>query len=184
MEAGVVFVLFPAIWTYFYSSRHVKATCEARDPLMSWTDACPLPVLALCLWAIFCVPMALVMPIACHCVAPFFGIFLTGMPAAIFYLLLASLWGYSAWLLYHLNQRGWWLILIVMCIGIASSVITFASHNVLEMYRLMDYPEAQIQQIQKSGLLAGNNLIWLMLFPIVPFLGYLLFIKRYFGRKA
>jgi len=41
---GVIFVLVPAVWTFFYSSRHVKATCEARDPVPRWTDACPLPV--------------------------------------------------------------------------------------------------------------------------------------------
>ena len=29
---GVVFVIVPAVWTFFYNSRHVKATCETRDP--------------------------------------------------------------------------------------------------------------------------------------------------------
>jgi hypothetical protein len=65
---GVVFVLLPAIWTYFYRSPHVKATCEARDPVARWTDACPLPVLGFCLWLLFSVPMLLVMPISGHCV--------------------------------------------------------------------------------------------------------------------
>ena len=181
---GVVFVLFPAIWTYFYSSRHVKATCEARDPLMSWTDACPLPVLALCLWLVFSVLMILVMPIVCHGVAPFFGMFLTGVPGMIYYLAIAALWGCAAWLLYHLDQRGWWLILIAICVLSVSGILTFARHDILEMYRLMNYPEAQIQQIQKSGLLVGNNMTWLMVFSMVPFLGYILFIKRYFGRKT
>lgn len=179
---GVVFVILPAIWTYFYNSRHVKATCEARDSVTRWTDACPLPVLALCLWALFCVPMLLIMPIAGHGVAPFFGIFLTGMPGTIFYWALAALWSYAAWLLYKLNPRGWWLILIAMCVGMASTVLTYARHDLLEMYRLMDYPEAQIEQIQKSGLLEGNLMIWLMSFSVVPFLGYLFFIKKYFRR--
>jgi len=76
------------IWTFFYSSRHVKATCEARDPVPRWTDACPLPVLALCLWAWLCLPMMLFMPFSGHMVMPFFGMFLTGAPAAVF----ASCW--------------------------------------------------------------------------------------------
>ena len=29
---GVLFAILPAVWTFFYSSRHVKATCETRDP--------------------------------------------------------------------------------------------------------------------------------------------------------
>jgi len=184
LTVGVIFVILPAIWTFFYNSRHVKATCEARNPVACWTDACPLPVLALCLWASFCVPMMLVVPFACHGVAPFFGIFLTGVPGTIFYLALAGLWGCAAWLLYRLDPRGWWLILIAMGVGSVSSLMTFARHDALEMYRLMDYPEAQIEQIQKSGLLLGNNMIWLMSFSLLPFLGYLFFIKKYFHRKS
>ena len=180
---GVVFVILPAIWTYFYNSRHVKATCDARDPVTRWTDACPLPVLAVCLWAMFSVPMMLVMPITCHGVAPFFGMFLTGVPGMIFYVVIAAFWGCAAWLMYRLDQRGWWLILIAICLGMASALVTFARHDVLEMYRLMDYPQAQIAQIQKTGLLEGNNMIWLMSFSALPFLGYLLFIKKYFRRK-
>jgi hypothetical protein len=29
---GVLFVILPVVWTFFYNSRHVKATCEMRDP--------------------------------------------------------------------------------------------------------------------------------------------------------
>jgi len=180
---GVVFVILPAAWTFFYNSRHVKATCEARDSVTRWTDACPLPVLALCLWALFCVPMMLVMPLTVHGVAPFFGMFLTGVPGTLFYFALAALWGYAARLLYRLDPRGWWLILIAICVGMASGIVTFARHDILEMYRLMGYPEAQIEQIRKTGLLEGNTMIWMMSFSMLPFLGYLFFIKRYFRRE-
>jgi hypothetical protein len=54
----------------------------------------------------------------------------------------------------------------------------------MEMYRLMGYPEAQIEQIQKSGLLVGNHMSWLMALCVLPFLGYLLFIKKYLRRKS
>ena len=179
---GVIFVIMPAVWTYFYSSRHVKLTCEWRDPQPGWTDRCPLPVLALCLWAWFSVPMMLLMPIAGHCVAPFFGMFLTGVPAVLFYLVLAVLWVCASWLLYRLDGRGWWLMLIALLVGTASTLVTFSQCSMLEMYRLMDYPDAQIEQIKKSGLLEGNGLIWIMMFSMVVFLGYLLFIKKYFRR--
>ena len=65
------------ICTFFYNSRHVKATCERRDPATRWTDACPLPVLGFCLWLLLGVPMLLIMPLAGHGVMPFFGIFLS-----------------------------------------------------------------------------------------------------------
>ena len=181
---GFILVLLPAIWTFFYKSRHVKASCEARNPAPSWTDACPLPVLAVCLWAMFSAPMMMIMPVAFHGVTPFFGIFLRGVAGMVFYLAIAAVWSCAAWLLYKLDLRGWWLIFITMCVMMVSGVITFARHDVIEMYRLMDYPEAQIQQIQKSGVLEGNTMTWMMAFFMVPFLGYLIFIKRYFRPKS
>ena len=181
---GVLFIILPALWTFFYNSRHVKATCETRDPVTRWTDACPLPVLGFCLWLASSVPMMLVLPIAGHGVMPFFGMFLKGVPGTMLCLVIAALWSYAAWLLYKLDQRGWWLVLIALCVFIVSALLTFARHDMLEMYRLMDYPEAQIEQIQKSGLLVGNRMSWLMVFSVLPFLGYLLFIKKYLRRKS
>ncbi len=181
---GVVFVIMPGAWTFFYSSRHVKATCDARSPGATWTDACPLPVLAICLWGMFSVPMMVVMPIVGHGVAPFFGIFLTGWTGTLFYFFLAALWITAVWLMYRLDVRGWWLLLIALGIGMVSMLITLSQHNMLEMYRLMHYPEAQIEQIQKSGLLEGNSLMWMSAIWFVPFLGYLWFIKRYFRSEG
>jgi hypothetical protein len=176
---GVMFVLLPAVWTFFYRSRHVKATCEARDPVTRWTDGCPLPVLGFCLWLLLAVPMMLLMPVTGHGVMPFFGMFLSGVPGALVCLLVAGVWAGAAWLLYRLDPRGWWLILIAMMVFLASALLTYAHHDFVEMYRLMGYSQAQIDQIQKTGLLTGNRMSWLTAFSMVPFLGYLLFIKRF-----
>jgi hypothetical protein len=184
LVSGVFFVILPAVWTFFYNSRHVKATCETRDSVTRWTDACPLPVLVLCLWLVWSVPMLLLTPIVGHGVMPFFGMFLSGVPGAMFCLAIAAIWSYAAWSLYKLEQRGWWLILIALCVFMVSGLLTFARHDMLEMYRLMGYPEAQIEQMQKSGLLVGNRMMWLMSFFMLPFLGYLLFIRKYLCRKS
>jgi hypothetical protein len=181
---GVIFVIVPAVWTFFYNSRHVKATCEVRDPVPRWTDACPLPVLGLCLWLAFSVLMMLIMPIMGLGVMPFFGIFLTGVPGSMLCVAVAAIWGYSAWSLYRLQRQGWWLILIAMCVFIVSALLTYARHDVMEMYRLMGYPEAQLEQIQKFGWLTGNRMMWVMAFSMLPFLGYLLLIRRYLFRKS
>ena len=179
----VFFVVVPAVWTFFYNSRHVKATCEARDPVTRWTDVCPLPVLAICLWLACSTPMMLLMPIIGHAVMPFFGMFLTGLPAMLFCLAIVALWLSAAWLLYRLDVRGWWLILIALLVFMASSVLTYSRHDMIEMYQLMGYPQVQIDQIQKTGLLTGNRMNWLMACSIIPFLGYLLFIKKYLPSK-
>ena len=129
---GVMFVILPAVWTFFYGSRHVKATCETRDPGKRWTDACPLPVLGLCLWLMFSVPMMLSMPLAGHGVMPFFGMFLTDLAGALFCLLIAGIWSYASWSLYQLKPHGWWLILIAMCVFMLSGLLTFAQHDMAD----------------------------------------------------
>jgi hypothetical protein len=93
----VFFALVPAWWTFFYNSRHVKATCDARDPVTRWTDACPLPVLGFCLWTWFAVPMMLVMPLTGHAVMPCFGMFASGLPGALVCLMVAAVWGTAGW---------------------------------------------------------------------------------------
>jgi hypothetical protein len=180
---GVFFVLVPGIGAVFYGSRHVKATCEARNPGVCWTDGCPLPVLACSLWLAFGAAMMLILPITSHSVMPFFGVFLTGLSGTVSYLIVAAIWGYAAWALYKLQGWGWWLISIGLCLYLASALITFARHDVVEMYRLMGYPEGQIQLPQRSNLLAGSGMTWLMVFCMAPWLAYLIFIKRYFRRQ-
>jgi hypothetical protein len=181
---GVFAVIVPAVWIFFYKSRHVKATCETRDPVPRWTDACPLPVLGLCVVVMVSAPMMLLMPFSGHVVMPFFGMFLTGIAGSILWLAFAGIWFYAAWSLYKLERRGWWLILIAVCVSMVSALLTFARHDMTEMYSLMDYPPAQLEQIQNSGMLFGNHMAWLMAFSMLPFLGYLLYIKKFLRRSG
>ena len=175
----VFFVLVPAVWTFFYHSRHVKATCEARDPATRWTDACPLPVLAFCLWTWFAVPMMLVMSLTGLAVMPCFGMFVSGLPGALFCLVVAAIWGVAGWWLYRLDARGWWLILIATVLFMVSALLTYAHHDIIELYQLQGLPQAQIDQMQKTGLFTGHRMSWLTALCSLPFLGYLFFIKKY-----
>ena len=176
---GVFFIVMPAVWVFFYSSRHVKATCEARDPVPGWTDACPLPVLGFVLWTAAAVPMMLILPLTGRAVMPCFGQFITGLPCGLFCLAVAVVWGLAAWWLYRLDVRGWWLILIAMVLFMVSGLLTYAHHDISELYQLQGLPPAQIDQIQKLGLFTGNRMGWFTALCSLPLLGYLLFIKKY-----
>ncbi len=181
---GVIFVVLPAVWVFFYRSPHVKATCEARDPLPRWTDACPLPVLGLCLLMAAGTPMMLIMPLTGHYVMPFFGTFLTGAASTLLCFIFAALEAYAAWSMYKLKPAGWWLILIAVCLLAVSGFLTFMRHDMTEMYQLMGYTEAQMDQLRKTGLLTGNKMtVWMSVW-IAPFLGYLFYIKKYFTAKS
>jgi hypothetical protein len=179
---GFIFVVLPAIWVFFYRSPHVKATCEARDPVPRWTDACPLPVLAVSLWLGFSALMMVTMPLAQGGVLPFFGQFLTGAAGVAAYFVLAAIWAWCAWALYRLDVRGWWVAVAVFCVMAASHVITYSQRDVMEMYALMGYPEQQLEEIRRFSAITGEWMTWGMLVFLVPFAGYMIYVKRFFGK--
>jgi len=180
---GIFFILVPALWTFFYQSRHVQATCAARDPVTRWTDACPLPLLGFVLWTWLAVPMMVVWPLTGHAVMPCFGMFVAGLPGALFCLVVAAVWGVAGWWLYRLDARGWWLIFVAMVLFVVSAVLTYAHHDISELYQLQGLPPAQIDQMQKLGMFTGNRMGWFTVLFTLPFLGYLLFIKKYLRKN-
>lgn len=180
---GVIFLVLPGVWVFFYRSPHVKATCEARDPVRRWTDACPLPVLAVSLWLAMGVPMMLVMPLAYNSVLPFFGVFLSGMKGTLGYLVFAGVWAWCARALYRLDARGWWLLVAGVCVFTVSNIITYSRHDVMELYALMGYPEQQLEQMKKFNFLTSGWMVWGSLVFMLPFLGYLIYVKRFFRQR-
>ena len=71
-----------------------------------------------------------------------------------------------------------------MVLFMVSAALTYAHHDISELYQLEGLPQAQIDQIQKSGLLTGNRMGWLAGCSALPFLAYILFVKKYFRAKS
>ncbi len=180
---GFLFVVLPLIWGLFYSGRNVKATCEARDPVVRWTDRCPLPVLAVSLWLGLGTASMLVMPVF-HSVAPLFGMLLSGAAGTVFYLALAAIWGYAAWAVYRLEWRGWWMVFVAFILFGVSNVITYSVHDISEVYALMGYAPAQVEQMGALGFSGRTPMAWWSAAFILPLLGYLWYIRRFFRREC
>jgi hypothetical protein len=181
---SVIFILMPVIWILFYGNRNVKATCDAHNPVPSWTDACPLPVLALCLMAVLSAPLGLIMPLFGHFAVPLFGTILTGPMAGALSAAASALLAYAGWAMYRLKVTGWWIQLAIFGFYAASSCITFAHHDFVELYEKMGYPQATIDQLRANPFMQGNRMTWLMPVLFIPVIGYLLFIKRYFRKTT
>jgi hypothetical protein len=177
-------VFLPGAMVLFYSRRHVKATCEARDPVIRWTDTCPLPVLATSLW--FCVGVLsfLAMPLMRGSILPLFGVLVSGTKATVMILAVSALWLYLAWATYRLKIAAWWTALVALALFSLSATITFLKVDLMEMYRRLGYPEQQIEQIRSLGFLTGKTMMWPMIIFFLLFLIYLLWIKKYFRAAA
>jgi hypothetical protein len=180
----VLFVLIPLALVLFYQRQDVRATCEARDPATHWTDRCPLPVLGLSMWLALGGVFLVLMPAAYHGVAPFFGILISGIPGSVFYLCVAALFFYLARALYLLEPASWWLTLGLMVLFGLSNTLTLAHVDLLDMYRQMGYPEAQIKQLQSYNIFDKKVMVAFSALGFIPPLVYLLYLRKFFRQPA
>lgn len=177
---AVVYVLLPLAFLLFYRSPHVKATCEARDPIPRWTDRCPLPVLGLSLSQGFGA-LAMLGIAAGYRTMALFGLIITGLPAFAIGLGFAILLAFTARAAYRLAPWAWWSAVSLLGLGIASVVAT-AFHPIdwAELYRQMGFDAGQLEQLGVLALLRDNRLLWFSSLSLVPFLIYLLWVRRFF----
>jgi hypothetical protein len=181
---GCIYFVVPGSLVLFYQSRHVKATCEARDPVRRWTDACPLPVLAVSLMLAFSALSMLSMPLAYNSVLPFFGTLISGPPATMVCLGIMVLMMWTARGIYRLEPAAWWVMIAFFAVMTVSGALTIARMDLIEMYRQMGFPPDQIAMMEKLTFLRDRSAMGWMMLSAVPFYGYLILVKRYFRRPA
>ncbi|MDZ4859234.1 MAG: hypothetical protein SGI88_09620 [Candidatus Hydrogenedentes bacterium] len=174
----IVFVLIPGALILFYGSRHVKATCEAKDPKARWTDACPLPVLGLSVWACF-IGLSMLSLGIYRWALPFFGFIVTGWAGALFAMAVMVSFLYVAWGAYRLNIKAWWVAMVAVTLLSVSTVVTFYRHNLMDYYQLMGMSPLQLEQVEQMLPQVRKMILFYALFPVI-WLGYLLYVRKYF----
>jgi hypothetical protein len=177
----VIYLVIPGVAVLFYRSPHVRQTCEARDPTVRWTDRCPLPVLALCLMKIFGAAMLLLILPVYGRVFPLAGYMILGWPARGLWLAVIAFMVYAARGFYRLDQRVWWIYTVGALALWSSSLVTFQRVGLVDFYRRMGLPERQLELMAQNPLLLNGSILWLSLLSMMVFLGYLLYVRRYFS---
>lgn len=175
----IFLILLPLGWLLFYRSPHVKATCESFDPVPRWTDACPLPVLAIALWMAMSAPCILLVGLVGMTALPFFGLILTGWPGRVLCVFMAAIWGWLAWDLYLLRMRGWWLTVVFFFLYMVSAVITFSFHNLTDLYAAMHISTKETAIFENSSIMSIAMIASPIFFTLLLF-GYLVYIRKFF----
>ena len=176
---AVIYVVIPSALVLFYRSRHVKATCEYRDPKIRWTDKCPLPVLAVSLSCAVWVASMLWMG-AFNWAIPFFGYILDGIPGMVLVLILLLLLAYTGWGTYKLNMKAWWCALLVIVGWFMSTIITFSADGMLTYYEKMDFPPQQLELMKKYEMILRPTMNIMMASWVIATILYLMYIRKYF----
>jgi len=175
---GTIYIAIPLALFPFYRSPHVKATCEARDPVPRWTDRVPVPILALVLM----MASAAVSVIACvaYGIAPVFGVVLTGAPAIIVLVAMAALCAFVAVRLYQLKRSAWWTVVLLIVIGIVNAAYTFTRLDLDKLYEQMGIMTPQLRAMHLADLYRDPMLWVLMGVSWLAFLGYVIWTRRFF----
>jgi len=175
----VFYIFMPGVLVMFYGGRQVKATCELHDPIVRWTDRCPLPVLALSLM-IGAGAASLPLMGFYEWAIPFFGSIVTGAAGAAIALAGCTLLGYVAWGTYRLKLTAWWSAVLVILAWSLSAALTFSRVSLLDYYEKMQFPADQLAIIKQLHFLQGSAIIWISLAWAAIFLAYVIYLRKFF----
>jgi hypothetical protein len=176
----ILFIVIPGVLVLFYGSRHVKGTCETRDPARRWTDARPLPLLGVVIGLWVAGGLMPIFALIYRGAIPLFGTILSGLPGVVAALGMAALWFWIGVMWYRRRAIGWWALLGALLLLGISGVVTFSHHDLTELYRKMGYPEAQIKMISGYGIMSSKLMLWGSVIWLVPIMAYLIWVKRFF----
>ena len=178
-----ILIIIPGVFILFYSSKHVKATCEQRDPRVRWTDKTPLSVITLS--SIFgAVAISMLFLALYRWAIPFFGFVLSGIPGAVVVLVYVVLFAYAAWGTYKLRMRAWWCGLLLTITSVISMGITFSCVGLLEFYEEMGMPRESLDMIQEFSMFHGSTYLLVWGLMTIGFVGFLIYTKRYFTNSS
>lgn len=173
------FVLIPCALLLFYLSPHVKRTCELKDPKERWTDRCPLPVLALSLYAVF-LGLGQLWALAMHGAFPMFGRIITGPAGGAAVLAVAAAWLYAARGLYRLERSGWWAALVVVLLmGVANTATLLHEDWSSALSKMGLGADTAAASVQMDRLPVTK---WMGLITLAPLVAWLLAVRGYFPK--
>ena len=176
-----IYILLPGVYIVLCQNESVRATCQRRDPTVRWTDRCPMPVLALTVIQGSCA-VATPSALAYGSVIVLFGVFLSRATGAVAIVLIMLVLAYLAWGSYRLQMAAWWGTLLAGMVGALNMVVTFSRTDLMQMYKKMGLPPEQLEMMRKTGIveLMSRWGPWMGLVGAAGWLGYLLYVRRYF----
>jgi len=173
----IFMVLLPIGFILFYNSKNVKKTVERLDSKISWTDQCPLPVLAASLMFGYTAIISIFNGIY-DWVVPFMGFIFSGWSGALILLLNSLMYAYLAFQFYNMEKKSWVIAIVYNIFWAISLAITFSTKSIWDLYEKMNFNEIQISQLKALGFF--DIIIYLMLFIFAGYIGFIIYLKKYF----
>jgi hypothetical protein len=176
---GTFLVALPGALILFYGNKHVRATVEARDPHLSWTERRPQPVVLLSVSHAVLAYFLVVTGFMYRFTVPLFGVLASGWAGALLVLASTGISVYLAATLYERRPSAWWIATGLAAVWTVSAVMTFLRVPIAAYYMAAGMPPETLD------LLAGlGDLTWVTVSSIVAISGayfvYLVFARRFY----
>lgn len=180
---GTLLVALPGALILFYGSKHVRATVEARDPRLSWTERRPQPVVLLSVTHAVLAYLLVVIGLMYRFTVPLFGMLATDWSGAGVVLASTAVSVYLAVALYERRPSAWWIATGLAAVWTVSAVMTFLRVPVGAYYVAAGMPPETLQLLAAMG-----DLTWVTVSSIVAisgaYVGYLVYAKRFYRGEA
>lgn len=177
-------IALPALILWLQWHRDVRLTLESRDPVARWTDRQAAPLIGMTitagLLAIMTVPGLFMMRV------PWMAPFLPPGILKILWCLLPVVWAAVAWGSYRRHLSAWFLTILFLVIGTATGLSSMKGIDWAELYRSMGMPESEIETLatMMSGMFSPVKMGVLMSASMLPLLGFLIWVFKYFRRSG
>lgn len=109
---------------------------------------------------------------------------MTGLPGTAAFLVFAAADAYVAYSLFRLRIAGWWVALMSITFRFLSLVFTIGRGNLIEAYSRIGWSHQQLQAMSANPMFQGNVVLWWGMTFLVLYLGFLIWLKRYFRAPA
>lgn len=175
-------IVLPAVIVWLQWGAEVRLTLESRDPVPRWTDRQPAPLLgmaiAAALFGLCSLPYLFMMG------SSFLKPFLPEGPLKHFWIVVPFVWAYIAWGSYRRQLAAWILALGLLAAGTWIGVHTIQRIDWADAFSQMGIPGMEPGDLAKwmESLFQPTRMLVMMVGSILPLLGYLIWVLRYFRR--
>lgn len=172
------YLVIPGLLIWFYRSRDVRLTFEARDSHSYGLERLPMPVLVLGFLHLFYI-VVLHLPLLFNGIFPFFGVFLSGLQGILLLDISIVCLACLTWGAAKLRVWAWWGSLVYWIAMTLSAILTFARSSYLDILSVVQFPPTEIEFL--DGLpFRGVHFAMFIAIPLLATLGVVVLSRPHF----
>lgn len=176
------YLVLPGLLIWFYRSRNVRLTFEAKDPKTYGVKRFPIPVLVLCSLYLFYIVVLHIL-IFFNGIFPLFGVWLVDLQGILLLDILIACLACLIWGTFRLRTWAWWGSLIYFGLLTFSSILTLCRCSLSDILSRMKFAPTEMEALQGLPLQGWLMAAFIGILLLLT-LGLIILSKRYFRTEG